>query len=382
MNSLTSIRPEDVLRRAYTIGNYYGFSPFPEIALSARENRPPRAPYPKDINLSELDSQAQTVASFLKQVRDAGIKPSIQQPLFAWHTNITAGRPAPKRAVIQFHAIGSAHAVADAVIMRAVRAFASDILKSSPTIHINSIGDRETRVRYSRELGAYFRRNGVTIPVDCLSVDAKQDVFEEVEELLMHIPQKDVPASTDHLSEASRKHFENVLEFLEETDTPYELAPEIISRANSWTDTRFDIRLNGEKIAWGSRYHDLTAPFFEAPLPSIVAIMRFSTQKTDVPNVRVPSKPRACFLHIGDEAKRISVRLVDDLRHARVPIKQMIGVESLTEQMRITEILNPPYILLMGRKEALEGTVILRSRTTHVETVLPINTLIESIKSL
>ncbi len=381
MSPLISIRPEEVLRRAYSVGNYYGFSPFPNLALEAREKRPPRAPYPKDFNLSELDSHAQIVASFLKKIRDAGITPSVQQPLFTWHTNVTAGRPAPKKIIVQFHALGSAHAIADAVVMRAAQAFITDILKAKPTLHVNSVGDKETRVRYSRELSSYFRQNGADIPADCMS-DPKKEIFETIEGLLSNLPSKHIPSSTDHLSESSRKHFENVLEFLEEADTPYKLAPELISRADAWTDTRFDIRVDNECVAWGSRYHEITSHFFEQSIPGITVIIRFATRRGVVPTVRAPEKPRAMFLHIGDEAKKTCVRLVESLRKERVPIVQMIGVESLVEQMRIAETLKPPYIILMGRKEALEGTAILRSRATHVETIIPLDELIQNLKTV
>ena len=57
-----------------------------------------------------------------------------------------------------------------------------------------------------------------------------------------------------------------------------------------------------------------------------------------------------------------------------------MGVASLTEQMRLAETLNPPYLLIMGRKEALEGNVILRERATHTETFIPVSSLIERLR--
>lgn len=382
MSMRAQISPEDILRRAYTVGNYYGFTPFPVLAMEARENKPTRKPYPKEISVSKLDPQGQVVASFLKQVRDAGITPSISQPLFAWHTNVTPGRNAPRHAVVQFHAIGAPHAIADAILMRVAQIFISDILKSQATLHINSVGDKETRVRYSRELGAYFRRNGACVPNGCEEC-TENDVYTMVEALLSHpdFQIKNIPSATDHLSEASRKHFENVLEFLEETDMLYKLSPDLVSRADMWIDTCFELRVNGKRIAWGSRYNDITSHFFENALPSVSVIIRINTKQKIVSSVREPTKPRAFFLHIGDEAKRASVRLTEKLRNAHIPIAQMIGVESLTEQMRIAESKKPLYILLMGRKEALDGTVILRSCDTHAETIIPLNTLVENLKT-
>jgi histidyl-tRNA synthetase len=93
-----------------------------------------------------------------------------------------------------------------------------------------------------------------------------------------------------------------------------------------------------------------------------------------------PMRLRFSFVHIGDEAKRISIRLAEDFRKARVPLTQYIGTESLTEQLGLAERDNNPYLLIMGRKEALEGSAILRNRATQVEQTLPLSNLIERLK--
>jgi histidyl-tRNA synthetase len=74
--------------------------------------------------------------------------------------------------------------------------------------------------------------------------------------------------------------------------------------------------------------------------------------------------------------------IADTLRHTRIPLVQSIGVESLTEQMRLAEILNPRYLLIMGRKEALDHSVTLRERSTHTEVSIPVSSLVERLKAV
>ena len=88
------------------------------------------------------------------------------------------------------------------------------------------------------------------------------------------------------------------------------------------------------------------------------------------------------FVHIGDEAKRESIKMADSLRKARIPMTQVLGVESLTEQMRVADELNPRYLVIMGRKEALERSVILRERATHTETFIPFDTLVDRLRAV
>ncbi|KND47215.1 MAG: histidine--tRNA ligase [Parcubacteria bacterium C7867-004] len=372
--------PSDILKRAHAVGNYYGFTPLSQLALANR-GKGARGPYPDGLNLEALDPSAREVVSLLKQVRDAGITPSNTQPLFLWHTNIAAGRPAPKQILIQFHVLGVEHAIADAVLIRTVRSLLGDLSKSEPHLKLNSMGDRETRSRFARELTQFFRKHGPILPTDCVERARQGEVFEAAELLACMKEEADgMPSPTDHLSEASRKHFEAVLEYLETTDTPYELVPSLLSRGASWTETCFTVE-TPDGTAWGSRYNDLTRPFFKSGVHSVGAVIRIASDgREQVTPVKERGAPRFVFVHIGDEAKRESMKMADDLRRARIPLTQAMGVASLSEQMRLADLADPQYLLIMGRKEALERNVILRERSTHTEIFLPLDGLIDRLK--
>lgn len=375
----TTLKPDEILRRCSAIGSYYGFTPLSSLAATKKISK--RTPYPDTIVLEALDPVAREVAGFLKQVRDIDLEPSPAQPLFLWHSNAAPGRPAPRHLTIQFHALGVDHAIADAVLVRAVHALMGELGKDVPVLRINSMGDKETRSRFARELTTFFRKHGASLPENCVTC-AKRDVFEAAE--LLAASDADVlPSPTDHLSEASRKHFEAVLEYLESTDTPYELTPELLSRGLSWTKTCFEIRSSNNLYAWGSRYQEFARAFFNCHTPSIGAVIRLTTATNEtIPAMKQPAAPRFVFVHIGDEAKRESIRMADMLRRARIPLSQCIGIQSLGEQMRHVETLNPPYLLIMGRKEALERSVILRDRATHAETFIPLDSLVDYLKTV
>ncbi len=376
---ISSLEPSDILRRAHLVGTYYGFTPF--SAAAQKKEKTGKNSYPDSLPFDALDADAREVAGFLKRVSSAGFTPSQGAPLFFWHSNAAPGRPAPKQLVIQFHAIGADRAIADAVLIRAVRSFAADVSKAEPSVHLNSMGDKETRARLVRELGSFFRKRAGVLPPDAVEL-AKKDVLAAAE-MLVSMKGHGIPSSTDHLSEASRKHFETLLEYLEATDTPYELSPDIMSKANAWNETCFEIRLDDEVQIWGSRYHELARHFWKGAPSSIGAVIRISTaSKSVVPPAKKHTAPRFVFVHIGEEAKRASIRMADTLRHARIPLTQVLGVESLSEQMRLADELNPRFLLIMGRKEALEQSVILRERATHAETFIPFDSLVDQLKAV
>lgn len=371
----------DVLRRAHAVGTYYGFRPLTSVKSTKRE-KGAETGFPDSLSLDTLDPSAREVAGFLRKVRDMGVAPGAGRPLFFWHSNAAQGRAAPKQVVVQFHALGADRAIADAVLIRAVRALVADLSKEEPRLRLNSMGDKETRGRLTRELGSFFRKRAADLPPTCVEC-AKKDVFAAAELLIAREEHELLPSPTDHLSEASRKHFESVLEYLESTETPYELSPELYSKAGSWQETCFEITAGPSVRAWGSRYAELSRHFWRSAPSSVGAVIRITTDAGGViPSIKEKGTPRFVFVHIGDEAKRESIRLADTLRKARIPLTQFLGIESLSEQMRHADEHNPRYLLIMGRKEALERSVILRERATHSESFIPIDSLVDELKAV
>lgn len=376
--STASFDASNIIRHAHNVGTYYGFQPLSLLALKKEKKA---QPYPDTLSLDSLDSNGRDVASLLKSLRDSGFAPSSTQPLFVWHTNAAHGRPAPKQITIQFHALGSSRAIADVVLIRAMRSLVGELTKTEPSVRITSMGDRETRGRIVRELNQFFKKNGHQLP-EVVMQYAKTDVFKAIEQLKHS--EYDLPSPTDHLSEQSRKHFEAVLEYLESTDTPYELSRSFINAHPSWAETCFEILSEDKRVcAWGSRYNDLAKHFFRSAVPSMGAVVRIQPDaKSMIAPIKERSRPRFVFVHIGDEAKRESMKIVDSLRRARIPMIQTLGIESLQEQMRIADSAKPSYLIIMGRKEALEGSVILRERENHTEVSIPLKILVEQLRKV
>ena len=375
-----TIPVEELFTKSHAIGQYYGFTPLSTLTARKRGTARPVAVTPPAFDTLIPDPVADTVMHFLKQCQNIECAPTPQQPLFVWHTNLAPGRPAQKKVTVQFHAFGSDRAIADAVVIRAILALSHDLFREDPIVRVNSMGDKETRARYARELGVFFKKRASVLPEECLNC-AKRDVFEAAEFALANGCADDLPAPTEHLSDASRKRFEDLLEYLEMTETPYELARHLINRGPVWGDICFEFVAGGQRVAWGSRYSDLTRHFFPgAPFSATGAVLQIGSEGAVVKKA-TPARPRFSFVHIGDEAKRLSIRLAEDFKRARVSLTQDIGVESLTEQLHLAERRESPYLLIMGRKEALEGSAILRNCQTQEETVLPLIGLIDRLKT-
>ncbi len=374
------IPADELLSKASAVGQYYGFAPLVTLTVKKRGEGRAKPGMPETLASLALDTVAETIASFMKQCQNTHCAPTPRQPLFLWHTNITPGRPAQKKAIIQFHALGTDRALADVLIIRALLALVRDLFHEEPIVRVNSMGDKETRARYSRALGNFFKKRASVLPEECVT-RAKHDAFEAAELAILRECAEDLPAPTEHLSDASRKRFEDLLEYLEMTETPYELARTLISHGNVWNDTCFEIIVGGRRVAWGSRYNELARHFFPSvPFSATGAVLQVASEGTVSAKAK-SSQLRFSFVHIGDEAKCLSIGLAEDFRKAGISLTQDIGVESLTEQISLAERRDSPYLLIMGRKEALESSTILRNRKTHEQTVLPLVDLVERLKA-
>lgn len=378
----TTVPAGEIFARAHAIGQYYGFIPLATLMAQTRGSIEPQEPLPPIIaDETPLDPIAKDVATFLKHCRKFDRRPSARQPIFAWHANITPGRRAQKKATIQFHALGTDRAIAEAVVIRALTALARDLYRDEPIVRINSMGDKETRARYVRELGNCFRKKASCFPEVCID-RAQCDAFNAAELAVKEQCANELPSPIEHLSDASRRRFEEVLEYLEMTETPYEFARGLISRQNAWNDTCFEILVGGQRIAWGSRYHELARHHYApAAQGAFGGILQITSDGTTV-NPAPASRLRFSFVHIGNEAKHLAIKLAEELRKARIPLVQHIGIESLTEQMRLAEHVKSPYMLIMGRKEALEGTTILRDRATQTDTLIPLTGIVDSLRAI
>ncbi len=376
----------DLLKKASNIAYAYGFTPLPSLLgkrdINAKKNVKVSEKDKKE-TASFVDAKSKDIAAFFSQLATTNISISKERPLFVWHTNVSPGRKAPKVLTMQFHALGSVRPLTDAVVIRAMHALAKEMTKNeSVSVRINSMGDKETRGRFTREMQSFFRKNMNTLPGHCVA-SARHDVFEAVDMLLNEEHEYPIPSPTDFLSEQSRKHFESVLEYLEDTGSTYELSPTFLPKNTLWSETCFEIDAHKGLRIWGSRHTEYAKQFLPQSTPGSVAFVEADIVDTETPIEPIKTRvtPRFVFVHIGEEAKRESLRVVDDLRKTRIPVFLTLGIESLTEQMRVVEETRAPYVLIMGRKEALDKTVIVRDTQSQNESLIPLSGLSERLKT-
>ena len=326
---------------------------------------------------------------------------TLPQPVMFYQYGPTFRHDKPQRGRYrQFYqfdldALGSEKSIMDALVIKAGISILEEAGATNLSVDINSIGDKECRGAYLKELTNYYKKNLSSLPpVDrerlktnpLRILDSKEEKTKEINE--------GAPDSVSFLCSSCKKHFKEVLEYLEEMNIPYNLNKNLVRGLSYYTRTVFEIiEQSGAEdgspltIAGGGRYDylgrqigskkDVPAVGFSIGVDRVVASPWY---KKLTP--RIIKKPKIYFIQLGSEAKLKSLNIIDVLRKAHVPIAQSLSKDSLGSQLAVAEKLAIPYAIIFGVKEALENSVIVRDMSNRSQDTVKIPKLLEYLKEL
>lgn len=292
---------------------------------------------------------------------------------------------------LTLHIFNVERSIAEAMLIQTMRALTTDLGFNNHTVRINSLGDRDSSVRYIRELTNYLKKR-----IDDMPDTARELMKEHVMHALMHLIEKEhelayrTPNPLEYLSDQSRKHFREIIEFLDMSSIGYEIDPKLIGHHECYSDALFAIdMLNSDGTRdnsaplhiRGGRYsefvHRNTKRFI--PAAGAVAVLRNKKAPARIP--KGPSHTPAVFVvQLGFGPKVKSLLLIDTLRKANIPVYQNLASDSLSAQLRSAEALGVKYTIIIGQKEFVEGTVILRDMDARNQEHVPLAMVAQRLK--
>jgi histidyl-tRNA synthetase len=295
-------------------------------------------------------------------------------------------RKTTKSVEYAFDILGTSRAIADALLVKMAYEVAKDEHLENISVEINSLGDRDSVNRWSRELTAYFRKHINDLHPDCRQLFKKdcQAIVSCQHEKCRTI-KEEAPHPINYLSEPSRKHFMEVLEFLEAIGIPYTVSNFLVGNQAFAAHTVFKItgtdRSGTYTLAEGGRWGGLAKKMGmkrDVPSVSVKVCLRHENQKV---KRRIPL-PKCYFLQMGQEAKLKSLDVIEILRRANIPVYHSLTRDKLTAQLMSAEYLKVPYILIMGQKESLENTVLVRNMANRCQETVKICDLPRYLKKV
>ena len=162
---------------------------------------------------------------------------------------------------------------------------------------------------------------------------------------------------------------------MEILNIPYKVEDTLITDRTFGCQTIFKISDesdNNKILATGLRYNILARKIgFKKELPAVGSRIELK-DNGKVPCLRKIEKPLVSFVQIGFEAKLKSLQVVELLREAKIPTYQSLTRDKLSSQLQIAENLKIPFSIIMGQKEAVENSVIVRNMTNRSQETVPL----------
>lgn len=259
-------------------------------------------------------------------------------------------------------------------------------------VEINSIGTPECRQAYVAELVAYFRQHRNKLSEDdkrrlqknpLRILDSKEEVTRELLE--------GAPQILDWLDEKSKEHFMKVLEFLEEVEIAYVLNPYLVRGLDYYTHTVFEFVPESDEgdrsqnaLGGGGRYDGLVELLGGRPTPAcgfalgMERIVRALEEKAVNPPERPPA--HVFFAQLGDAARRVGLKLFEEFRQAGIPVAEAFGKNALKGQLEAANKLGVKLTLILGQKEVLDGTIIIREMESGAQEIVDVKKVVGLVK--
>ncbi|HJO89611.1 MAG TPA: His/Gly/Thr/Pro-type tRNA ligase C-terminal domain-containing protein [Candidatus Paceibacterota bacterium] len=396
--TIPNLSSADMLKKAIHISSCYGFDPIEKIAIEQKKHGGDlkerkaftQKALKQDTKSLKKDLQNSGIISTLQTVIEYELLPS-DQPILIHHSSIGTSK---HENTLKFCliALGMNKSIAEALILKTACSILDDIGIREIQVSINSIGDKDSTQKFARELNSYFRKNADSLPAQARHSIMKKDIWGVHEQLhsAHHSLEADMPQSIKFLSDGSRKHLSEVLEYLEIGDTPYEIDNFLIGSGEFYSQTLFEIRDTVETsgsemsiLAKGGRYDEISRRLFHHDIPTVGIVLEFEKKgikEKKLNELKKTRRPKVYFIQLGCEAKLKSLHIIDALRKANIELHHNLNNDKFGEQIALAQLLEVPYAIIMGHREAIDGTVIVRDMNTQFQNTVQVENLLEYLK--
>lgn len=281
--------------------------------------------------------------------------------------------------------IGEESPVADFLIILIAYNFFKE-LQIDVEIQINSLGDPECREEYLEKLLEFYKARGKRAKLcnDCKKrliknplrlLDCKEEDCQELRE--------GAPQMVDHLCDECRDHFIKVLEYLDELDLPYSLNPFLVRGLDYYTRTVFEIMpvseesetaQNTASLGGGGRYDGLVEVMGGRPTPGCGFGLGLERTILKIKEKNIPLKKDikgiVFMAQLGEQARRKSIVLFEELRRAGIKVRQSFTKDSLKAQLEEANRIGAKISLILGQKEVMDETIMIRNMESGTQEVI------------
>ena len=259
------------------------------------------------------------------------------------------------------------------------------------TLHLNSLGNTESRLAYRQALIDYL-----TPLKETLSKDSQRRLEENPLRVLDSKEKEDkvavenAPSILDYLDEESQAHFDEVRTMLESLNIPYVIDTNMVRGLDYYNHTIFEFITTIDKseltICAGGRYDSLveyfggpeTAGFgFGLGLERLLLVL-------DKKGITLPVEEGldVYIAVLGSEANGKALELAQAIRHQGFKAERDYLGRKIKAQFKSADAFKAKTVITLGESELESGQVSVKNNTTREEVTVSFEELTENFAAV
>lgn len=241
------------------------------------------------------------------------------------------------------------------------------------TVVINSLGDKESRLNYTKALVDYLKPNINLLCEDCqrrlntnplrildCKVDADSDIL------------KNAPKIGDYLSESSTKRFNSVKQMLTILEVDFEIDNNVVRGLDYYDENVWEYKTSeGITLGGGGRYNGLVSSLNGPDTPAIgfaLGVERIILElKKSLKENTLNKVIDAYILCVSEEEKLQALKLAQELRLNNIIVDINSNNLSLKSQFKIADNLKAKFLIILNEEDLKKGLINIKDNATKEE---------------
>jgi histidyl-tRNA synthetase len=316
-----------------------------------------------------------------------------QLPVKVWYSGqfFRAERPQAGR-YRQFYQVGiEAIGLDDPAIDAEVIAIADAGFKAlglkKYRLELTSLGDAQSRAAHKVDLLKFIATLDLDEATAARAAINPLRLFDDKREE-MKKAMADAPLLINYLNDSSRKHFNQVIEYLDALNISYTLNPRMVRGLDYYTGTTFEFvhELLGAQsgIGGGGRYDGLMEQLGGQSLSGIgfgLGVDRALLAAEAEGVIGSDSFVSDLFIiPLGEKAKVQALTIASSLRAKGKKVEIAFGDRALKGAMKGADKNGAMHVIVLGDSEISSGTALLKEMKSGAETSVKIDSLFEALE--
>ena len=254
--------------------------------------------------------------------------------------------------------------------------------------HINTLGCPQCRPAFKSALREMLMSVSDRLCSDCIRrkdrnplrvLDCKVPACREA--------LKDAPSILDHLCSECQEDFTEVRNSLDKLKVPFVIDKHLVRGLDYYARTTFEIQTGSlgaqSAVAGGGRYDGLVKELGGPQIPGTGFAIGFDrlAEISGLKTSEFERKPDIFIAALGKRSQSLAFEWICQLGLTGIGAEMDFSDKSLKSQMKRADRLGSSYVLILGDKELAEGAAILRNMATKEQVSLPIDGMVEKIKT-